>query len=282
MPDGVGQPGGSAFYSALQAARLGLRTLVVTRGVAGEIEALLAPFRGELALEVLAAPCTTTLQTSLRAGSRRQRVHAWAGPIGEQIELDTAILHLAPVLRETPSRWRGRAGFIALTPQGLAREWASEEREISLSPAAITDEDLPERCDALVLSEAEQVAGARAMARTTGSGGVIAITAGDRPTTVLMPAGARIAVPTFALAKASETVVPDEQLQGAGKDLAGRDLGAGDVFAAAFFVALEQGRPAAEAACFANAAAAVRLAGGGARAIGDRAAIEARVRAATL
>jgi hypothetical protein len=41
MPDGSRQPGGTAFYSALQASRLGLRTLILTRGVTSEIEQLL-------------------------------------------------------------------------------------------------------------------------------------------------------------------------------------------------------------------------------------------------
>jgi sugar/nucleoside kinase (ribokinase family) len=55
------------------------------------------------------------------------------------------------------------------------------------------------------------------------------------------------------------------------------DVGAGDVFAAAFFVMLAQGRPPARAAAFANAAAAVRMAGAGAQAIGSFAAIESRL-----
>jgi sugar/nucleoside kinase (ribokinase family) len=50
------------------------------------------------------------------------------------------------------------------------------------------------------------------------------------------------------------------------------------VFAAAFFVALREGRSAQAAATFANAAAAVRIAGDGAQAIGDRTAVEARLR----
>ncbi len=49
----ISQPGGTAFYSALQAARLGMRTLIVTQGVPGEIEALLAPYRDELELHVI-------------------------------------------------------------------------------------------------------------------------------------------------------------------------------------------------------------------------------------
>jgi len=55
------------------------------------------------------------------------------------------------------------------------------------------------------------------------------------------------------------------------------DMGAGDVFAAAFFVALAEGGDARAATAFANAAAAVRLAGVGPDAVGDRAAIEARM-----
>jgi sugar/nucleoside kinase (ribokinase family) len=58
------------------------------------------------------------------------------------------------------------------------------------------------------------------------------------------------------------------------------DLGAGDVFAAAFFVALFEGQDPAHAASFANAAAAIRIQGPGPGAIGDRAAIEARLRSA--
>ena len=55
MADGSRRPGGSAFYSALQAARLGLRARVITRGVApSEIEELLGALRGELELETAA------------------------------------------------------------------------------------------------------------------------------------------------------------------------------------------------------------------------------------
>ena len=44
LADGREQPGGGAFYSALQAAALGLRALIVTRGEPREIERLLDPF----------------------------------------------------------------------------------------------------------------------------------------------------------------------------------------------------------------------------------------------
>jgi sugar/nucleoside kinase (ribokinase family) len=55
------------------------------------------------------------------------------------------------------------------------------------------------------------------------------------------------------------------------------DLGAGDVYAAAFFLALDEGMPAGDAARFAMAAAAVRMRAAGAQAIGGREAVEARL-----
>jgi sugar/nucleoside kinase (ribokinase family) len=55
------------------------------------------------------------------------------------------------------------------------------------------------------------------------------------------------------------------------------DLGAGDVFAAAFFIALADGCSPLEAASFGNAAAAVRVAGAGPGAIGRREEIDAGI-----
>src|SRR2546429_8874944 len=45
LADGSRRPGGTAFYSALQASRLGLRALILTRGAVPEIERLLEPYR---------------------------------------------------------------------------------------------------------------------------------------------------------------------------------------------------------------------------------------------
>jgi sugar/nucleoside kinase (ribokinase family) len=57
------------------------------------------------------------------------------------------------------------------------------------------------------------------------------------------------------------------------------DLGAGDVFAAALFVSLAGGSAPEAAARFAMAAAAVRMSGRGAGAVGDRVMIERRLAA---
>jgi sugar/nucleoside kinase (ribokinase family) len=258
--DGARRPGGTAFYSALQAARLGLRTLILTRGVPAEIEQLLAPYREELDVRVLPAECTTTLLTHGSGSARRQRLLAWAGPIEGPIEVDTAILHIAPVARETPRECSAahptRAGFVGLTPQGLAREWDTAG-EIAL--AWPSPQLLPERCDAIVLSAGERESCAELLARAQANGALLAVTAGAQPTAIELPDGTVLHVPP------PPVEAPID------------DIGAGDVFAAALFIALREGRPPAEAAAFANAAAAVRIAGSGPGAIGDRRAVEARL-----
>jgi len=255
LADGSRQAGGGAFYSALQAARLGLSTRIITRGVAAEIESLLEPYRSELELEleVLPGTRTTVLETFGQGAQRTQRLLSWAGPIGESVDVDTAILHLAPVARETGPRWRGHAGFVGLTPQGLVRAWASEGTPVTRVP--LQEQLLPRRFDAIVISEQERESCAVLI---DSPGPVLAVTAAARATTLRLGDGERrtVAVPAI----------------GALRD----DLGAGDVFAAAFFVALREGRPAEAAASFANAAAAIRIEGLGASAIGSRAQIDAR------
>lgn len=249
--DGSRRPGGGAFYSALQAARLGLRALIVTKGQVAELEELLEPYREELEVRVLPAKHTTTLATMGTGAERTQRVLAWAGAIDEPVQVDTAILHLAAVARETPSHWQGHAEFVGVTPQGLVRTW-DDSGAVSLVP--LDPGNLPERFDALVVSDIERRCCERAVSGLACST-AIAVTAGSAPTTIVLPDGTSEQIPVPASAHPSD------------------DLGAGDVFAAAFFVALYDGGSAADAAAYGNAAAAVRIAGIGPGAIGDRAAI---------
>jgi len=276
--DGSRRPGGGAFYSALQAARLGRRALIITQGVPAEVEQLLAPYRDELELDVIPTRQTTTLRTSGRGAARKQRLLAWAGPIARAVAVDTEILHLAPVARETTGRWEGRADFVGLTPQGLVRAWAKLGGEIK--QRRLQPEQLPERCDAIVISRAERQScawllaaaqqrhGARAAGSSAAGGGasatpgpLIAITAGAEATALHVPGQEVLALEVPRIERFVD------------------DLGAGDVFAAAFFVSLVGGRPPAEAASFGNAAAAVRIAGAGPGAVGERDAIRERLRA---
>jgi 1D-myo-inositol 3-kinase len=270
MADGSRRPGGSAFYAALQAARLGRRTLILTSGVREEIELLLAPFRAEFELQVLEAAQTTELRMSGSGAARSQSLLAWAGAIPASVAIDTALLHLAPVARETPSSWSGHAGFVGLTPQGLVRRWSEHDTRLAPSPLDLVL--LPQHWDAIVISQTERdscaalLTGAREAqpseppASEPPGHGIVAVTAGAAAVELSLPGGARehIEVPLLA----------DQR----------DDIGAGDVFAAAFFIALSEGRPPNAAVSFASAAASVRIAGTGAGAIGERSAIEARLR----
>jgi sugar/nucleoside kinase (ribokinase family) len=264
----IAQPGGGAFYSALQAARLGLRTLIVTQGVPGEIEELLEPYRDELHTHVIPAAHTTTLSTHGSGATRSQRVLAWAGAILAPIEVNAAILHFAPIARETPVSWSGDADFVGITPQGLIRHW-QQRHGVSLAgelcPVDLDPASLPEDFDAAVVSKQECQRAHALFAAAQRHGAHIAVTAGSRPTTVhLRDPGRGPQVTQTAIPRV--TAVRD-------------DLGAGDVFAAAFFVALASGRAPLDAATFGNAAAAVRIAGVGPSAVGERATIEALMRA---
>jgi hypothetical protein len=216
---------------------------------------------------VIPAPHTTTLSTRGSGVSRTQRVTAWAGPMVDRIELDTAILHLAPVALETPVAWAGRADFVGITPQGLVRRWEPGESGAhpgEISAAELDPGLLPPYFNAAVISEQECPSCHALFAAARHCGACVAVTAGPRPATVHLPAADG--------GQARQTSIPQIV---AVRD----DLGAGDVFAAAFFVALSERLAPLLAATFGNAAAAIRIAGIGPSAIGGRPEIEGLFRA---
>jgi 1D-myo-inositol 3-kinase len=256
MADGTRRAGGSAFYAALQAARLGARARIVTRGVRAEIEELLEPYRHELEVEVIESEHTTTLQTWGEGPARAQRMLAWAGEIGADVLLDTTVAHLAPVARETPVSWRGGAEFVGVTPQGLVRDWSQTDGRVV--PRVLELALLPARCDAIVFSESERECCAALLDPSRARAPIVAVTAAANAVELHLPGGeiAQVDVPSI-------------------EDMCD-DIGAGDVFAAAFFVELAGGETPQAAAALANAAAAVRIGAGGAAAIGDRRQVQER------
>ena len=247
LADGSRRPGGSAFYSALQASRLGCRTLILTRGVQREIDELLEPYAGEFELVVEPAP-RRRRRCRHRAGARRAVSVCSLGRVRSRTrpEIDTA----DPSPRTGRARDAARAGAAwARTSWGSRRRGscaagASAAARISLTagPAGTAAGEL----DALVVSELERAACAELIAGARAAGAVTAVTAGSRPITILLP-------------DSTQRELPVSRLEGPLED-----LGAGDVFAAAFFIALAEGRAGEAAAAFANAAAAVRMRGGGA------------------
>jgi len=260
LPDGSSRPGGTALYAALQAARLGVAATIVTRGRPAEIERLLAPFAGELSLIVQPGEQTTTFDTRGSGSERRQRLLAWAGEIDLGELPASRILHLAPVAAELSAAELPPCGFVGLTPQGLARGWSAPGEEVRPRRPAPERAALAERCDALVVSEQEVDACAELLERAARAGALVVVTAGSEPAELRHPGGRAEHVGVPPVARAID------------------DLGAGDVYAAALFVALAEGAGPASAAALAGAAAAHRLQGVGAQAIGRRDQLGASVR----
>src|SRR5438105_4051811 len=81
QPDGSFLPGGTALYSALTAARMGMHTAVLTAGDPAALMPALAPFRDAFAIHILPTPATTTFENIPTPEGRKQWLHGWSGPI---------------------------------------------------------------------------------------------------------------------------------------------------------------------------------------------------------
>jgi len=224
-PDGSPVLGGTALYSALTAARFGLRAAVLTCGdfsKHGEaITEALNRFAGEVEIVLQNAPQPTIFTNTSVAGRRVQSIHSWAGRIdlsGVPPQWRSAgILHLAPVAQEIDPRQVGRLtpAFLGVTPQGWMRRWPTEQHgSVSLSQLRLPSELLG-RIDAMVVSSTEQAL-ARDTIEAVSSRGVVAITRGPQGAEIV-DRGRSIDVPS----------IPVHAVD---------DAGAGDVFAATLFI----------------------------------------------
>jgi sugar/nucleoside kinase (ribokinase family) len=189
--------------------------------------------------------------------ARRQQRLFWAGELADPGALDAAIVHVAPVARETGPLLVAAPSFVGVTPQGLVREWSDAGDP---SHVALDSRRLPPRCDAVVLDVVERGFAAATVTTLARAGVVVAVTAADDGVELLVGEDS-IALPAL----------PVDVVE---------DLGAGDVFATALFARLREGADPVAAANFGQAAACLRLAGVGPAAVATRAEIEARARAA--
>ena len=261
QPDGNYLPGGTAVFSSVQAARLGLRAGIVTAGKPADFAELLAPFRQELTIDLQPTTHSTIFVNVGVGAARRQTLPDWAGPLDTDRPFPPArIIHLGPVAREIDLDRLPtfpEDAFVGATPQGWLRRWdaGGHVSEVDLElPAALTA-----RLDALVLSETEARRAPGVIAAVRAGGGLVAITRDAEGCTILDRDGA-IDVSTAAYPFVDDT-------------------GAGDIFATGFFVALAAGRIPRDAAAFANVAAGLSLAGRGPAAIVGREEIEAALAA---
>ena len=235
-PDGP-RLGGTAAYAALTAHALGLRVGVVTAW-AGDLD--LGPL-AEIPLAGPPAEVTTTFENLETPQGRRQILHALAPSLSlhhiPEPWRRAAIAHLGPVAQEVePSLLRGlRASLLGVTPQGWLRQWDARGR---VRPA-----EWPE--GAVVLAQADAA--------------VLSIEdlGGDEARIPELASACRILVVTRG-AQGADLYWQGEVLHFNAPEVPEVDpTGAGDIFAAAFFIRLYQTRgDPIEAARFATRLAA--------------------------
>lgn len=229
--------GGSAAYAALTARALGWRAGVLT---AWAEELPLGPL-ADLPIINLGAEKSSTFENTYTPNGRTQR-YSGEAPFLEFHLIPEAwrnprILHLAPVAREVSPRILKYLdnSFLGVTPQGWLREWdAAGQVSVSHWEEAAT---VLSRADAAVLAREDVLGDQGQLERlaaacpllivTEGSAGATMYTQGEEHH-ISTPAARAVVDPT----------------------------GAGDIFAAAFFIQLYQNGDPLTAARFASHAAA--------------------------
>ncbi|HUG55454.1 MAG TPA: PfkB family carbohydrate kinase [Candidatus Limnocylindrales bacterium] len=254
--------GGSAFYAAATAARLGAPAALLTRVGPAERPALEAACgRLGIALRALPSNVTTTFVISERDGRRHLRLRARARGIGlgdlpAELAAPSAAVFASVAHELDRSLFAGFPGAVrVLAAQGYLREWAADG---SVGPRRWDGADgVIARLHALVVSEEDVAAdpgGPSAWARRC----PVVVTRAERG--ALLLEGERSShVPGHA---------PDRVVD---------PTGAGDAFAAALALALAGGRGLEDAARFASAAASFAVEGRGIEGLADRARVEARL-----
>jgi sugar/nucleoside kinase (ribokinase family) len=185
------------------------------------------------------ARTSTTFENIYTEGGRRQMIRGVAGPLRPEAvprDWQARLVHIGPVARECDPELARSFGpaFIGVTPQGWMRRW-NDAGVVDHRPWEEAGQVLA-HADAVVLSE-EDVRGDRK---------VVTAYAHRTPCVALTEGAAGCTV--YAGGEVRRFPAPDvDEVD---------STGAGDVFAACFFYALQRGRDAWAAARFANCIAA--------------------------
>jgi sugar/nucleoside kinase (ribokinase family) len=230
------QLGGTVSYAALTARALGMQVGIVTSA------GIDAPLQALDGIQVFNIPTenSTTFENIKTQNGRKQILHHRAALISfdhiPHAWRDAPIVHLAPIAQEVDVAMAGQfpSSFVGVTPQGWMRAWDGNGRVEA--KAWENSEQVLGRAGGVVLSvedvyrDLEQVEWmahhTRLLCLTEGESGAVLYWNGDR----------RRFRPPFM-----------EEVD---------STGAGDIFAAAFFVRLHQTRDPWEAARFATSLAA--------------------------
>ncbi|HEX9028492.1 MAG TPA: PfkB family carbohydrate kinase [Anaerolineales bacterium] len=231
--------GGTAAYAALTAQALGLRVGVVTSWGA---ELPIGPLRS-IPIASFPTDHSTTFENILTPAGRLQYVRHVAPSLDyyhiPEPWRNASIVHLGPVVQEVePSLVRNfSSAFIGLTPQGWLRGWNSEGRVFSAEwPEAAF---VLERAGATVISIEDVGGDENRIEEMAASSRVLAVTEAQHGSRLYWNGDVR----RF---KAPEVAEVDA-------------TGAGDIFAASFFIRLFTTRDPWEAARFATQLAAISV-----------------------
>jgi len=240
LPTGGSTVGGTATYAARTARALGCRVLVLT---SADDDLDLTDALADVEVLRVPAPVTTTFENRYGSTGRVQVVQNVAAPLTPDAVppawRKAAIVHIGPVAQEcAPSLTDAfPTAFLGLTPQGWMRRW---DRQGHVHPSSWESaEALLPRADAVVLSEEDAGYDEALVARWATLTPVLAVTRGAAGCTVYAD-GDREDLPGFPATEVDPT-------------------GAGDVFAAVFFVHLQRGAAPRAAARLANCVAAVSV-----------------------
>jgi sugar/nucleoside kinase (ribokinase family) len=235
LVDGAFTIGGTASYSGRTARALGCRVGVVT-SASPDLD--LSRALDDVLIARSPAAATTTFKNVYTAEGRRQMVHAIAETLVPGMvppDWRAAVVHLGPVARECDPALVNAFGdaFIGLTPQGWMRRWdqAGHISECKWEGK----EPLLDRADAVVLGVEDVCGDEGLVAQFAALTRVLVLTRGVAGCTVYTQ-GQERHFPAPAVHEVDPT-------------------GAGDIFAAAFFVWLQRDGDPWTAARFANCVA---------------------------
>ena len=212
--------GGTAAYAARTASALGCRVGLIT---SADADLDLSQALPNVLVANTLSQATTTIENVTTAGERHQVIHQIAQPLVPAMAPESwrpAIVHVGPVARECHPGFMSAFGtaFVGVTPQGWMRQW---DEQGQVSPCRWTGmEDVLACADAVALSLEDVAGNWDLVAEYAAQARVLAVTQGARGCTV------------FAAGQTRHFPVPavDEE----------DSTGAGDIFAACFFYALQR------------------------------------------
>jgi sugar/nucleoside kinase (ribokinase family) len=240
LPDGGFTIGGTVTYSARTAFALGCRVCAVT-SAASDLD--LSGVLAGVEIQLIPSEKTMTFENIYTSTGREQYLHAVASPLDlTAVPLQwrqPGIVHLAPLAGECEPALANAfpEALVVVTPQGWMRR-CDESGRVHHTEWEGAEEMLPS-VDAVVLSIHDVAGDWATVYRIARLARVLAVTLGREGCRVFVD-GEERHIPVMPVTEVDPT-------------------GAGDIFAAAFFVRLQQGNDPWAAAHFANCVASVSV-----------------------